>query len=395
MKRTMVEILFGGAVAVLLLGFHSDLQDLRKTESQREAKIKAMKGVVEQAQASLDHALPQRVAHQSDKIEEVSTRLSRLYKELSEIQSRFDNQTREAITQAKEANSENHDLKVAVETTKSYVSRQTSDLYRQSKNLKTRINETEELLDEVLTAVNRDPKGMSRKMLQPCVQLQGEETVGSGTLISSTKDKKNKSGKGYTTYVLTAYHVVRNILAAEPTRARKGIDCVIYTPTGKVIRKCDVAMSNPKADLALVKLRGGDRIPVVAKLSTRQELAQIRVWTPVYAIGCPLGNDPIPTAGSVSSLNNKVGETNYWMINAPTYFGNSGGGIYNGQTYKLLAVFSKIYTHGNTRPVVITHMGLGVPLLKAYDWFDKEGYSFLIPDNDQSVPQPVFASPGR
>ncbi len=392
MKRTMVEILLGGAVAVLLLGFHSDLQDLRNTESQREAKIEAMKSVMDVAQANLDEALPQRVALQSDEIAKVSTRLAKLYRELSQIQNRFDVQTRAAMTQAKEANSGNHELKVAVETTKSFVSRQTSDLFRQSKDLKTRISETEDLLGEVLSAVNRDPQGMSRRMLQPCVQLQGDETVGSGTLISCEKDKK---GKGYVTYVLTAYHVVRNILADEPTLARKGIDVVIYTSNGKITRKCDVVISNPKADLSLVKLRGTGKVPVVAELSTRKELNAIRVWTPVYAIGCPLGNDPIPTAGSVSSLSNKVGETNYWMINAPTYFGNSGGGIYNGQTYKLLAVFSKIYTHGNTRPVVIPHMGLGVPLTRVYDWFDKEGYSHLIPADDKSVSQPIFASPGR
>lgn len=392
MKRTMVEICFGGAVAVLLLSFHSDLQELRNTENAREAKIKAMEGVMDEAQANIDHALPQRVANQSTEIADVSRRLARLYEELSAIQNRFDSQTREAMTQAKEANSGNHELKVAVETTKSFINRQTSDLYRQSKDLKTRISETEGLLGAVLHAVNRDPQGMSRHMLQPCVQLQGEETVGSGTLISCEKDKQ---GKGYTTYVLTAYHVVRNILTDEPLLARKGIDVVIYSPTGKVTRKCDVVMSNPKADLALVKLRGGDKVPVVADLSTRKELSQIRVWTPVYAIGCPLGNDPIPTAGSVSSLSNKVGETNYWMINAPTYFGNSGGGIYNGQTFKLLAVFSKIYTHGSTRPVVIPHMGLGVPLTKVYDWLEKEGHGFLIPTDDKSVEPPLFAAPGR
>ncbi|MFQ5634674.1 MAG: FAD-dependent oxidoreductase, partial [Gammaproteobacteria bacterium] len=50
--------------------------------------------------------------------------------------------------------------------------------------------------------------------------------------------------------------------------------------------------------------------------------------------------------GEVADERHEVDGEHYWMISAPTYIGNSGGGIFDAQTHELLAVFSKIYTHG-------------------------------------------------
>ena len=36
----------------------------------------------------------------------------------------------------------------------------------------------------------------------------------------------------------------------------------------------------------------------------------------------------------------------------------------------MLGVFSKIYTHGGLRPLVVPHMGLVTPLTPVYDWLD-------------------------
>jgi hypothetical protein len=66
------------------------------------------------------------------------------------------------------------------------------------------------------------------------------------------------------------------------------------------------------------------------------------------------------------------------MINAPTYFGNSGGGVFHGKTRELIGVFSKIYTHGAGRPTVIPHMGLATPLRTVVEFLDKHGYGFVV-----------------
>ncbi|MHC4815442.1 MAG: serine protease family protein, partial [Planctomycetota bacterium] len=115
------------------------------------------------------------------------------------------------------------------------------------------------------------------------------------------------------------------------------------------------------------------------------------VFDPVYAIGCPLGNDPIHTQGEISSMRNELNGSNYWMINSPTYFGNSGGAVYLGDNRKLAGVFSKIYTHGRGTPVVIPHMGLFTPVTLIRAWLKEEKKAHVL--GDKPADQPVFAAP--
>jgi hypothetical protein len=103
----------------------------------------------------------------------------------------------------------------------------------------------------------------------------------------------------------------------------------------------------------------------------------VRVFDQVYAVGCPLGNDPIPTAGEVAATSHFVDGGTYWMISAPTYIGNSGGGIFDAESHELLGIFSKIYTHGSVRATIVPHMGLVTPLEKIYDWFETTEYGYL------------------
>ena len=137
------------------------------------------------------------------------------------------------------------------------------------------------------------------------------------------------------------------------------------------------------------------RFPFVANVITRADADQVKVWDPVCAVGCPLGNDPVPTQGEVSSLKNELNGTNYWMINAPTYFGNSGGGIYRGTSHELVGVFSKIYTHGKTTPVVVPHMGLCTPITAVHEWLGREKLAFVLESTPQLDPQAQLATPGK
>jgi hypothetical protein len=104
-----------------------------------------------------------------------------------------------------------------------------------------------------------------------------------------------------------------------------------------------------------------------------------RVRHHVLAHLCPLGNDPIPTFGEIADTHHVVDSSHYWMISAPTYIGNSGGGIFDAETHELMGIFSKIYTHGSLRPTVVPHMGLVTSLTTIYDWLDTVGYASLVP----------------
>jgi len=390
MKRAILEILGVGGILVLLAGAHRELGQLKADRFARDVEIGKLESAIRTLSEGLRPDLPLRVsAHDSD-ISALESRLVAVKKDLKKMQADSRDQLTRAEKQAINAISGNTALRTTVESTQRLLRDRNLAWERFTKLMNSKMSNTERRLDMISESLGDDIKTMADEMLLPCVQLTGEETVGSGTVIASIKRKK---GSGYDSYVLTAYHVIRNILADDPDLARRGIDVVIYTRKGTITRKCDVKASNPLRDISLVKLRGTAKVENVAKLMSKDDLAKVNVWSPVYAIGCPLGNDPIPTGGFVANLNNEVNGSNYWMINAPTYYGNSGGGIYNGKKRELIAVFSKIYTHGSTRPIVIPHMGLGVPLTLAYPWFEKQGFGFLVPGYKET--KPVMAAPGK
>lgn len=214
-----------------------------------------------------------------------------------------------------------------------------------------------------------------RNLLGPAVQLTGGGTVGSAVLLPG-----EPTADGWRTTILTAWHVVRDIRLGLGEDAP--IPVMIYSEDGSVREEAArLLCRDAKMDVALLELTSTtDSLPAV-RLASRAHLAAIQVFEPIYAVGCPLGNDPIPTPGELSDSHHDVGGTNHWMISAPTYIGNSGGGIFQADTDELIGIFSKIYTHGTLRPTVIPHMGLAIPLAEIYDWMDREGYAALTPGN--------------
>ena len=141
---------------------------------------------------------------------------------------------------------------------------------------------------------------------------------------------------------------------------------------------------DPELDTALLEIRSAEPLENGATLAPRRRLDQVRIFDSVYAVGCPLGNDPIPTHGEIATVDHEVDGEHYWMINAPTYIGNSGGGIFDSDTHELLGIFSKIYTHGTLRPTIVPHMGLVTPMSAIYDWLEQdEGYVLSASREDE------------
>ena len=147
-----------------------------------------------------------------------------------------------------------------------------------------------------------------------------------------------------------------------------------------------------KMDAALLRLNTRKRLDHGATLATHEDLDSRRVFHNLYAVGCPLGNDPIPTFGEIADVRHVVDGESYWMISAPTYIGNSGGGIFDAENHRLLGVFSKIYTHGALRPTVVPHMGLVTPLDAIYGWLETVGFAHVIPGKDDAVDTQVASA---
>ncbi|NOT30103.1 MAG: trypsin-like peptidase domain-containing protein, partial [Planctomycetes bacterium] len=229
-------------------------------------------------------------------------------------------------------------------------------------------------LDRTISAPP-DLSGMWRELVGPVVQLAGDASVGSGVLLPSHARPEG----GFQTYVVTAWHVVRDI-QGDPPDLTLPVPVQIYREDGTTRNeKAKLLAHEPKLDAALLEIVTTDALEYGARLAPRSRLEQARIFDQVVAVGCPLGNDPIPTRGEIATCQHEVDGERYWMINAPTYIGNSGGGIFDSKTHELMGIFSKIYTHGSLRPTIVPHMGLVTPLTKVYDWLAQTGYAALVP----------------
>lgn len=232
-----------------------------------------------------------------------------------------------------------------------------------------------EVLSQAIANIHdEDPRDlitMWRDLVGPVVQLEGDSSVGSGVLLKSEYSELTRE---YITPILTAWHVVRDI-QGEPANTSLGVPTAVYAEDGSTSQHTAKLLAHDVLlDLALLELRTSSALPNGAKLPTPQHLGSIKIFDEIYAVGCPLGNDPIPTRGEVASLRHEVDGQEYWMLNAQTYIGNSGGGIFDADGHELLGIFSKIYTHGSIRPSIVPHMGLAVPMDKVYSWLEKSGY---------------------
>lgn len=244
-------------------------------------------------------------------------------------------------------------------------------------------------LDLVRRNLARDTDRMWVELVGPTVQLTGDSTVGSGVLLES---QLIEDPDVYRTYLITAWHVVRDIQDGEENREMP-IPVTVYGQDGRVWHEtAELLRYNAGLDAALLSLNTTRQLECGARLAGPERIAKARIFEQIYAVGCPLGNDPIPTFGEIADVRHVVDGESYWMISAPTYIGNSGGGIFDAENHQLLGVFSKIYTHGALRPTVVPHMGLVTPLDSIYGWLETVGFAHVIPGEGDEVDTQVASA---
>ncbi len=116
-------------------------------------------------------------------------------------------------------------------------------------------------------------------------------------------------------FVVTNNHVVENARSVSVT-----------TDAGATL-KAHVVGTDPKTDLALLKVEGGSDFPFVSLAHQSPKLGE---W--VVAIGNPYGLGGTVTAGIVSATGRDIGAgpyDNFLQIDAPINKGNSGGPTFN------------------------------------------------------------------
>lgn len=241
------------------------------------------------------------------------------------------------------------------------------------------VADTSRRVDEFSSGLERNPRRMKRLMIDPTAQLRGNGTVGSGVIVYSERQPGNSlKSSPFTTFVLTAYHVVLEV-TGEDLESGLVRDVRITSDSRKASQRfqAQLVLSDRDIDLALLRLNTERQFRTLVSFMPQTELSRLDVFARAYAVGCPLGNQPLPTLGEITSLNKKVGEQTFWMLNAPTFFGNSGGGVYSAENCQLIGISSMIYTYGKKTPTVVPHLGLFVPLNTISDWLEEEGFAFV------------------
>lgn len=135
-------------------------------------------------------------------------------------------------------------------------------------------------------------------------QQQKQSSRGSGFII-------NKEG-----HILTNNHVV------------DGVDEIVVTLFDKRELKAKVVGTDPKTDLAVIKIEGSDDLPTIPLGNS--DALEIGEW--VLAIGNPFGLGQTVTAGIVSAKGRVIGAGPYddfIQTDASINPGNSGGPLFN------------------------------------------------------------------
>lgn len=232
-------------------------------------------------------------------------------------------------------------------------------------------------LSAALSSWQRDPQVLRRTMLEPAVQIAIGSHVGAGVIVHK---EKSPDSELYKYYILSCWHTFReeidqyehNLKESLTDEARAQvkeplIEVKVYLNDDASAENAKIVYSKADKDLSLLVMNSALDIPV-ANFSLNYRESKLQVFSPVMAVGCPLGNDPMPTMGIVSDMAQVHEGFEYMMTTAATHIGNSGGPIYSLETGEIEAIVSKVYMSGRNAPAVVSHMGLAVPRVHIYDF---------------------------
>ncbi len=149
-------------------------------------------------------------------------------------------------------------------------------------------------------------------------QVEPRRSMGSGFIVSSDG------------YVLTNNHVI------------EGADEIIVRLNDRRELPATLVGTDPKSDLAVLKIEDGNDLPVV-RIGRSKDL-KTGEW--VLAIGSPFGFDYTATAGIVSALGRSLPTENYVpfiQTDVAINPGNSGGPLFN-LDGEVVGINSQIYT---------------------------------------------------
>lgn len=246
--------------------------------------------------------------------------------------------------------------------------------------------------------MSNNVKALHDKVLYPVVRVRTGKAGGSGTVIYSEPDPQNEGE--YQTFVLTNWHVIEGAIEVKEiwnSVLKRNVDTEIfqqvtvevfdYVRQSEVssanVHRADILAYDRAHDLAILKLDSPRKIEYVAQLMSPDDAKQVRLFTPVWTSGCSLGHDPFSNPGYLTYLHEQIESKLYWMCNANSIFGNSGGGVFHGETHEQIGVTARISAiQLGFGYDIMTWMGFFIPITRIYEFFDEQELQFLYDTTD-------------
>ncbi len=231
-------------------------------------------------------------------------------------------------------------------------------------------------LNKLKSKVTIDIDLLYKEILGPSAQIESGSNVGGGIVVYSTSCSQSE----YEALILTAFHVVKKSIKKEGDKEKMDDVIVrVFNPSTNNLKehKSQIVTYDKGKDIALLRIVSSESLGVPSRFASREKIKSLKIFTPVLTVGCPLGHEPFPTGGAISSLNKDVAGEKFWIMSAPTIFGNSGGGVFLKESHELIGVASMICTFDNLVSTPVYHMSIFMPLDRVYDWFDSIGYEFV------------------
>jgi len=233
-----------------------------------------------------------------------------------------------------------------------------------------------ELIDEICLR--------QKEIRDTIVLVQTHHSGGSGTIIGYLETDLNNVLEYL---ILTNAHITRTrfIVVIENIDSLTGKIDIEKIDTGcKVIvfdhqnrdyhkYDVDVIAEDTNRDLSLLSLKTARKL-AVARLADNIMLEQVRVFDDVFAVGCQLGNIPIPTAGIITQIlinNDDLEQFIVYGHTAQVAPGSSGGGLfkkYNDHYYMIGIPFCvETLTNGQ----IIPHLAYAISMKTAKNFINQ------------------------
>jgi hypothetical protein len=237
---------------------------------------------------------------------------------------------------------------------------------------------------------------LHEQILYPVTRVKAQSAGGSGVLVYSKEDPENDGD--WINVVLTCQHVVDSAITVKnewdsllkrevKKDVMEEVSVEVFDYVGSKIAsanstQAEIIAYDKNHDLAAVKLTNTKRLDWVASLYPEDGIDDLKLFDEVWTSGCSLLHDPFSNKGELTYLREMIEQKSYLMYNAPSIFGNSGGGLFHGSG-GLLGLCSRITNIQLGFGIdVMTWMGFSTHPDRIYEFLEHQELQFIYDDDD-------------